>query len=190
MEIEYVLSQSNWLLCLLCPWPLFSHGSTDGTPPAKPTGELKTIIFNEGKKTWNSRGKMCLKRHFSHFFCSGFWQVQLLPNPSHKEARDTLYITVVGDMSFHHSSCIISHQWADLWAVRCWQGWCHFLHAHMPAQCQPKFTWPNQARSAWPYQQQNCQATVKQIKTLNVMAVSAACVCPAELVRMCGKIGI
>lgn len=174
MEIEYFLSQYKWLLTLHCPWPHLAMAPLMG-PQQNWQERWKQLFLINRQKTAE---KNVLEKTFQPFFLQchkggGFWQVQLLPNTLHKEARD---ITVVGDIicpSTIPPAFSLSSELIYVLLLHCWQAWCHLLHAHMPAQCQLKFTQPSWARSAsaWPCQEQNCQGTLKQMESPNLTTV-------------------
>lgn len=125
------------------------------------------------EKDKKQRRKNVLEKTFQPFILQchkggGFWQVQLLPNPLHKEARNTLYVTVVGDthpfttppalyfiseliyvLLFH--CCGADRDGATSTPTR--------LPSASPSshgQIQPGLS------CAWPHQQQNCQATAER----------------------------
>lgn len=73
IEIEYVLPQNNWLLSLHCPWPHLAMAPQMG--PQQNWQESWKQLFLIKEKDKKQQRIMCLKRHFSHFFCSATKEV-------------------------------------------------------------------------------------------------------------------
>lgn len=181
-------------------------------PPAKLTGELKTIIFNEEKRQKTVDEKMCLKSHLSLFFCSVTKEVvsdkcSCFPTHCIQKERAALNITVgrkystsFSPLHLHYISSASWYMCCSSKAVRCWQGWCRLPRTHMllfpttspiPILGSHRHTM-NQASSVIcltsPERKLPNQCQTDRFSKCNRCA--AACACPAEVVGTCGKSGV